>query len=67
MHRGQTVTKSKNMLTSYMRACLTPESLLLTVLLVFNSQLAYYYISRLKENTAQAAGIIILIKNPHEC
>lgn len=51
----------------YMRACLTPESLLLTVLLVFHSQLAYYYISRLKENTAQAAGIIILIKNPHEC
>ena len=51
----------------YMRACLTPESLLLPVLLVFNSQLAYYYISRLKENTAQAAGIIILIKNPHEC
>ena len=50
----------------YMRACLTPESLLLTVLLVFHSQLAYYYISRLKENTAQAAGIIILIKNPHK-
>lgn len=51
----------------YVRACLTPESLLSTVLLVFNSQLAYFHISRLKENTTQAAGIIILIKNPHEC
>ena len=50
-----------------MSACLTSESLLLTVLSVFNSQLAYCYISRLKENTTQAAGIIILIKKPHEC
>lgn len=51
----------------YTKACLTPEPLLLTVLLVFNSQLACYHVSRLKQNTTQAVGTVILMKNHHEC